>query len=70
MGSSGRSQKLCWSRYDKEFGRVGILVKEVIFENVVEVRRKCDRVIAIVQTLGREVIRMICAYKPYERYGS
>ena len=37
-------------------------MKEKISENVVEVRRKSDRVMAIVLTLGREVI--ICAYRP------
>ena len=42
-------------------GRVGILMKE-IFGNVVEVRKKSDRVTAVVLTLGREVIRIICAY--------
>ena len=29
-----------------------------------EVRRKSDRVMAIVLTLGREVMRVICAYGP------
>ena len=29
-----------------------------------EVRRKSDRVMAIVLTLGREVMRIICAYGP------
>ena len=45
-------------------GGVGILVKEKISGNVVEVRRKSDRVMAIVLTLGREVMRVICAYGP------
>ena len=30
--------------------------------NIVKVRRKGDRLMAIVLTLGREVIRIICAY--------
>ena len=47
-----------------EFGGVGILVKKEISGNVVEVRRKSDRVMAIVQTLGREVMRVICEYGP------
>ena len=37
-------------------------MKEEIFGNVVEVRRKSHRVMAIVLTLGREVIHVICAY--------
>ena len=62
MGTSGRRYKLWWSGNDAGFGGVGILVKEQIFGNVVEVRRKSDRVMAIVLTLGREVMRVIYAY--------
>ena len=64
MGTSGRRYKLWWSGNDSGFGEVGILVKEEISGNVVKVRRKSDRVIAIVLTLGREVMRVICAYGP------
>ena len=39
-------------------------MKEEISGNVVEVRRKSDRVMVIVLTLGREVIHVICAYGP------
>ena len=39
-------------------------MKEEISGNVVEVRRKSDRVMAIVLTLGREVMRVICSYGP------
>ena len=39
-------------------------MKEEISGNVVEVRRKNDRVMAIVLTIGREVMRMICANGP------
>ena len=39
-------------------------MKAEISGNVVEVRRKSDRVMAIVITLNREVIRIICAYGP------
>ena len=64
VGASGRRYKMWWSGNDAEFGGVGILVKEEISGNVVEVRRKSDRVIVIVLTLGREVMRVICAYGP------
>ena len=40
------------------------MVEEEICGNVVEVRRKSDRIMAIVLTLGREVMRVICAYGP------
>ena len=64
VGTSGRRYKLWWSANDAGFGRVEILVKEEISGNVVEVRRKSGRVMAIVLTLGREVMRVICAYRP------
>ena len=51
-------------RNDAGFRGFGILVIEEISENVVEVRRKSDRVMAIVLILGREVMRVICAYGP------
>ena len=64
MGTLGRRYKLWWSGNDAGFGGVGILVKEEISANVLEVRRKSDIVIAIVLTLVREVMRMLCAYGP------
>ena len=39
-------------------------MKAEIPRNVLEVRRKNDIVMAIVLTLGREVMRIICAYGP------
>ena len=39
-------------------------MKEEISGNVVEVKRKRDRVLAIVLTLGREVIHITCACGP------
>ena len=64
MGTSGRRYKLWWSGNNAGFGGVGILVKEEISGNVVEVRRKSDRVMAIAVTLDRVVMRIICAYGP------
>ena len=64
MSTSGRRYKLWWSGNDSGFGGVGILVKDEISGNVVEVRRKSDRVMAIVLTLGKEVMGVICAYGP------
>ena len=37
-------------------------MKEEISGNVVEVGRKSNRAMAIVLTLGREVIQIMCAY--------
>ena len=39
-------------------------MKKKIFVNVMKVRRKSDRVMAIALTLGREVMGIICAYGP------
>ena len=64
MGTSGQRYKMWWPGNDAGFGGVGILVKKEISGNVVEVRRKSDRVMAIVLTLGREVMRVICAFGP------
>ena len=50
VGTLGRRYKLWWSGNDAGFGGVGILVKEEISGNVVEVRRKSDRAMAIVLT--------------------
>ena len=43
---------------------MGILVKEELCENVVEVRRRCDRVMTIELVFGEEVVRLICAHAP------
>ena len=64
MGTSERRYKLWWSGNDAGSGGVGILVTEEIFGNVVKVRRKSDRVMAIVLSLGREKMRIICANGP------
>ena len=64
VGTLGQRYKLWWSGNDAGFEGAGILVKEEISGNVVEVRRKSDRVMAIVRTLGGEVMRVICAYGP------
>ena len=63
VGTSGW-YKLWWSENNAGFRGVGILVKEKISGNVVEIIRKSDRVMVIVLTLGREVMRTICAYGP------
>ena len=56
VGTSGLRYKLWLSSNDAGFGGVEILVKEEISGNVVEVKRKSHRVMAIVLTLGREVM--------------
>ena len=64
VGASGRGCKMWWSGKDAGFGGVGILVREEMSGNVVEVGGRGDRVIVIVLTLGGEVMRVICACGP------
>ena len=40
------------------------LVKEELFEKVVDVRRKSDRVMVVVLAFGKQVMRVISAYGP------
>ena len=42
-------------------------MKEEMSGNAVEVRRKSDVVMAVVLTLGRKVMHIICAYGPQSR---
>ena len=63
MDTLGQKYKLWWSRNDAGSGGVGISVKQEISGNV-KVKRKSDRVMAIVLTLGREMMPIICAYRP------
>ena len=43
---------------------MSILVKEKLCENVVQVSRRCDRVMAIGLVFGEMVVKIICAYAP------
>ena len=61
FGVKGRRYKLWKCGNDDKTGGVGILVKEELCENVVEVRRRCDRVTAIGLVFGEEVMRVIRA---------
>ena len=67
FGVKGRRYKLWWCGNDDKTGGVGILVKEELCENVVDVRRRCDRVMAVGLVFGEEVVRVICAYAPQSK---
>ena len=64
IGVKGRIHKLWWCGNDDKTRGEGILVKEELCENVVEVRRRLDRVMAIGLVFGEEVVRAICVYAP------
>ena len=63
MGAKGRRYKLWWSGNSDGTGGVEVLMKEELCE-VVEVRRKSDRVMKVVMALEEEVVRIICVYGP------
>ena len=54
--SSDKSVNCGSQKMMQGFGGIGILEKEVIYGNAVEVRRKSDRVMATVLTLGIEAM--------------
>ena len=60
----GRRYKLWWCGNDDKTEGVSILVKEELCKNVVEVRRRFERVMAIRLVIGEEVVTIICAYAP------
>ena len=62
----GRRCKWYWFGSNNGIG-VGILVQEELCEKVVEVRRKCVRMMTTVLVFKEEVIRVICAYAPSAR---
>ena len=64
VGCRGRRYKLRWSENNHGTGGVGILVKKELCEKVVEVRRKSEKVMAMVLVFEEEVIRVIYAYAP------
>ena len=63
VGIRRRRNKLWWSRNNDGLG-VGILVKEQLYEKVVEVLRKSDRVMAMVRVFEEKVITVIWVYAP------
>ena len=64
VGSSGRRFKLWWSGNEDKIGGVGILVREDLCMNVVEINRILDRVMVVVIIFGIKVVRIVCAYAP------
>ena len=64
LGMKGRRSKLWWSRNSDGTGGVGVLVKDELCKKVVEVRRRCERVMTVVMVLEEEVLRIISVYGP------
>ena len=64
VGSSGRRFKLWCSGNEDKIGGVGILVREDLCMNVVEINKISDRVMVVVIIFGKKVVRIVCAYAP------
>ena len=62
VGSSGSRFKLWWSSNEDKIGGVGILVRDDLCMNVVEINRISDRVIVVEIIFGKKVVRIVCAY--------
>ena len=62
VGIKCRSYKLWWSGNNNGIGGSGISVKEELCKKVVEVHRRCDRVMSRMLVFKEEVMRVICAY--------
>ena len=45
-------------------GGVGILVREDLCMNVVEINKISDRVMVVVIIFGKKVVKIVCAYAP------
>ena len=62
FGVKGRRYKLWWCGNHDKTGGVGTSIREELCENVVEVRRRCERVMAIGLVFEEEVVKIICAF--------
>ena len=61
LGMKGRKYKLWWSGIGDG---VGGMVKDELCEQVVDVSRVSDRVMAVVLVFEEDVLRLICGYAP------
>jgi len=43
---------------------VGVIIDKQLLEDVVEVRRKCDRILLVKFILSREIFNIISVYAP------
>ena len=64
FGLKGRRYKLWWCENDDKTKGVGVLVKEELCQNMIKIRRRYDRVMAIGLVFGEEVVKIRCAYAP------
>ena len=64
IGLQGRRYILWWSGNQEGCGGVGVLVKQELYDKVVEVGRVIDRVMSLPKVCEGEVLRVVWAYAP------
>ena len=62
LALKSRRYKLWWSGNRDEVGGVGVMVKEELCDDVVEVKRVSDRVMTLVVVFEEDLLRFICWY--------
>ena len=69
IGEKARSigewgHKLWYTSRDRNRNGVGVILDRQLIDKVVDVRRKCDRILLIKLILGDKAINVISAYAP------
>ncbi|ESN90771.1 hypothetical protein HELRODRAFT_182599 [Helobdella robusta] len=65
VGAKGGRYKLWW-KGDDGTGGVGVMVREELLEQVLEVRRRSNGVIVVVMVFGKVIVRVISGYAPQQ----
>ena len=63
IGEQGRRYKLWWSGNKEGYGGVGVLVKEELYDKVVENKRVIDRVMSLA-IVHEDIVRVVITYAP------
>ena len=63
IGAKGERYKFWWEGGDGSAG-VGLMVKEELCGDVIEVRRKSERIVVVVMLCGKQVTRVVSCYAP------
>jgi len=56
--------KLWYSGFERNTNGVGFLIKKELVEQVVEVKRKSDRIISVKLVVGSEIFNVVSSYAP------
>ena len=62
-----RGYKLWYTGRDRNRNEVGVIIDKQLFEDVVKVRRKGDKILLVKLILSREILNVISAYAPQIR---